>query len=118
MEVQSALNQKRLEFMGVISIKDIQFVEDFFGDNRLLVSSIIAVARSVDCASLELTCELIDLGGGDGGSLMMVAWLVAWTSWLVLVVAAVGVSAGWAVVFLGGMMGNEGVSRRRVEVSI
>ena len=35
---------------------------DFFGDDRLLVSSVIAVARSAGCASLELTCELVDPG--------------------------------------------------------
>ena len=52
-------------------------VADFFGDDRLLVSSIIAVARLVGCASLELTCKLVN-PGGDGGSSMMVAWPVAW----------------------------------------
>ena len=61
--------------MGVRPIEDIWLV-DFFRDNRLLDSSVIAVARSVGCASLESTCELIDLGGGDGGSLMMVACVV------------------------------------------
>ena len=115
-EVQSALNQKGGDFTGVGSIKDIPFV-DFFREDRLLVSKVIAVVRSVGCASLELTCELIDPGGGDGSSSMMVPWLVAWASWLVLVVA-VGVSAVWVVIFLGGMMGNEGVSRRQVEVSV
>ena len=85
--------------------------EDFFGDDRLLVSSIIAAARLVGCASSESTCKLIDLGGGDGDSSTMVAWPVACASWLVLVVVVV-VSAGWVVVFLGGMMGDEGVSRR------
>ena len=82
---------------------------DFFRDDRLLDSSMIAVARSVGCASLESTCELVDPGGGDGGSSMMVAWPVAWASWLVLVVA-VGVSAAGAVgavVFLGGMVKDE-----------
>ena len=59
-------------------------IVDFFGDNRLLDSSMIAVARSAGCASSELTCELIDPGGGDGGSSMMVVWPVAWASWLVL----------------------------------
>ena len=100
------MNQKRLEFTGVRSVKDVQFV-DFFGDDRLLVSSVIAMARSVGCASLELTCKLIDLGGGDGGSSMMVAW----ASWLVLVVV-VGVSVDGAVVFLGGMVEDEKVSSR------
>ena len=47
----------------------------------------------------------------------MVAWPVAGASWLVLVVA-VGVSVGWVVVFLEGMMGDEWVSRRQVEVSV
>ena len=50
----------------------------------------------------------------------MVAWPVAWASWLVLVVA-VGVSAVGvvgAVVFLGGMMEDEKVSSRQVEVSV
>ena len=82
---------------------------DFFRDDRLLDSSMIAVARSAGCASLESTCELVDPGGGDGGSSMMVAWPVAWASWLVLVVA-VGVSAAGAVgavVFLGGMVKDE-----------
>ena len=51
---------------------------DFFRDNRLLDNSVIAAARSAGCASLESTCELIDPGGGDGGSSMMVAWPVAW----------------------------------------
>ena len=95
-------------------------VADFFRDNRLLDSSVIAVARSVGYASLELTCELVDLGGGDGGSSTMVAWPVAWASWLVLVVA-VGVlvaCAVGAVVFLGGMVKDETVSSRRVEVSV
>ena len=79
------IEPKRLEFMGVRPVEDIWFV-DFFGDDRLLDSSVIAVARSVSCASSELTCTLINLGGGDGGSSTMVAWPVAWASWLVLVV--------------------------------
>ena len=93
---------------------------DFFGDDRLLDSSVIAVARSVGCASLELTCELIDLGGGDGDSSMMVAWPVAWASWLVLVVAVGVLAAGavGAVVFLVGMVKDETASSRRVEVSV
>ena len=60
-------------------------------DDRLLVSSVIAAARSAGCASSESTCRLVDPGGGDGGSSTMVAWPVAWASWLVLVVV-VGVS--------------------------
>ena len=87
---------------------------DFFRDDRLLDSSMIAAARLVGCASSESTCELINLGGGDGGSSTMVAWPVAWASWLELVVA-VGVSAACAVgavVFLGGMVRNEMVSSR------
>ena len=99
------MNQKRLEFTGVRPIKDIQLA-DFFGDDRLLDSSVIAVARSAGCASLESTCELVDPGGRDGGSSTMVVWPVAWASWLVLVVV-VGVSAAGAVgavVFLGGMV--------------
>ena len=105
--------------MGVRPVKDIRLV-DFFRDNRLLDSSVIAAARSAGCASLELTCELIDPGGGDGGSSTMVVWPVAWASWLVLVVA-VGVVAACvvgAVVFLGGMVKDEMVSSRRVEVSV
>ena len=105
--------------MGVGPIEDIWLV-DFFGDDRLLDSSMIAVARSVGCASLESTCKLIDLGGVDGGSSTMVVWPVAWASWLVLVVV-VGVSAVGvvgAVVFLGGMVKDEMVSSRRVEVSV
>ena len=89
-------------------------VVDFFRDNRLLDSSVIAVARSAGCASSELTCEPINPGGGDGGSSTMVVWPVAWASWLVLVVA-VGVSAVGvvgAVVFLGGMVKDETVSSR------
>ena len=107
------MNQKRLEITGVGPVKDI-WLADFFGDDRLLDSNVIAVARSVRCASLESTCELINLGGGDGGSSTMVAWPVAWASWLVLVVA-VGVSAACAVgavVFLGGMVKDETVSSR------
>ena len=99
------MNQKGLEFTGVGPIKDIQLA-DFFGDDRVLDSSVIAVGRSVGCASSELTCKLVDPGGGDGGSSMMVAWPVAWASWLVLVVA-VGVSVAGvvgAVDFLGGMV--------------
>ena len=87
---------------------------DFFGDNRLWVSSVIAAARLAGCASSKLTCRLINPGGGDGGSSMMVAWPVAWASWLELVVA-VGVSEACvvgAVVFLGGMVKNEMVSSR------
>ena len=101
--------------MGVRPIKDIRLV-DFFRDNRLWVSSMIAAARSVGCASSKSTCRLIDPGGGDGGSSTMVAW----ASWLELVVA-VGVSvvcAVGAVVFLGGMVKNEMVSSRQVEVSV
>ena len=89
-------------------------VADFFRDNRLWVSSMIAAARLVGCASLKSTCGLIDPGGGDGGSSTMVAWPVAWASWLELVVA-VGVSAACvvgAVFFLGGMVKNETVSSR------
>ena len=85
---------------------------DFFGDDRLLVSSIIAAARLVGCASSESTCKLIDPGGGDGSSSTMVAWLVAWASWLVLVVAV------RAVVLLGCMVEDEKVSSRYVEVSV
>ena len=62
--------------MGVRPIEDIRLM-DFFGDDRLLDSSMIAAARSVGCASLESTCELVDPGGGDGGSSTMVAWPVA-----------------------------------------
>ena len=99
------MNQKGLEFTGVGPVKDI-WLADFFGDNRLLDSSVIAVARLAGCASSESTCKLVDLGGGDGCSLMMVVWPVAWASWLVLVVA-VGVSVAGvvgAVDFLGGMV--------------
>ena len=113
------MNQKGLEFTGVGPIEDIQLA-DFFVDDRLLDSSVIAAARSAGCASSELTCELVNLGGGDGGSSTMVAWPVAWASWLVLVVA-VGVSvagAVGAVVFLGVMVKDEMVSSRRVEVSV
>ena len=113
------MNQKRLEFTGVGPVEDI-WLADFFGDNRLWVSSVIAVARSVGCASSKLTCGLVDPGGGDGGSSMMVVWPVAWASWLELVVA-VGVlvaCAVGAVVFLGGMVKNETVSSRQVEVSV
>ena len=107
------MNQKRLEFTGVGPVEDIWLV-DFFVDDRLLKSSVIAVARSVGCASSESTCKLIDLGGGDGSSSTMVVWPVAWASWLVLVVA-VGVSAAGAVgavVFLGGMVKDGMVSSR------
>ena len=95
-------------------------VADFFGDNRLLDSSVIATARSAGCALSESTCELVDPGGGDGGSSMMVVWPVAWASWLVLVVAVVvsAVGAVGAVVFLGGMVKDETVSSRQVEVSV
>ena len=93
---------------------------DFFGDDRLLDSSVIAAARSAGCASSELTCELVDLGGGDGGSSTMVAWPVAWASWLVLVVVVGVLAAGavGAVDFLGGMVKDEMVSSRQVEVSV
>ena len=99
------MNQKGLEFTGVGPVKDI-WLADFFGDDRLLDSSVIAAARLVGCASSESTCELVDLGGGDGGSSTMVAWLVAWVSWLVLVVAVEVLVAGVVgdVVFLGGMV--------------
>ena len=103
--------------MGVRPVEDI-WLMDFFGDDRLLDSSVIAAARSVGCASLESTCELVDPGGGDGGSSMMVVWPVAWASWLMLVVA-VGVSVAGvvgAVVFLGGMVKDGPVSSRQVEV--
>ena len=93
---------------------------DFFGENRLLDSSVIAAARSAGCAASESTCKLVNPGGGDGGSSTMVVWPVACASWLVLVVA-VGVSAAGmvgAVVFLGGMVRDEMVSSRRVEVSV
>ena len=96
------------------SLQTLVHIADFFGDDRLLDSSMIAAARLVGCASLELTCELVDPGGGDGGSSTMVAWPVAWASWLVLVVV-VGVSvvgAVGAVVFLGDMVEDEKVSSR------
>ena len=87
---------------------------DYFRDDRLLDSSVIAVVRSAGCASSESTCELVNPGGGDGGSSMMVAWPVAWASWLVLVVAVAVSVAGvvGAVVFLGGMVKDEMVSSR------
>ena len=93
---------------------------DFFRDDRLLDSSVIAAARLAGCASSESTCELINPGGGDGGSSTMVVWLVAWSSWLVLVVVVGVLTAGavGAVVFLGGMVKDEMVSSRRVEVSV
>ena len=99
--------------MGVRLVKDI-WLTDFFRDDRLLDSSVIVAARLAGCASLESTCELVNLGGGDGGSSMMVAWPVAWASWLVLVVAVGASVAGavGAVVFLGGMVKNETVSSR------
>ena len=99
--------------MGVGPIEDIQLT-DFFGDDRRWVSSVIATARSAGCAPSELTCELINPGGGDGGSSMMVAWPVAWASWLVLMVAAgvLAVCVVGAVVFLGGMVKDEMVSSR------
>ena len=96
------------------SLQTLVHVADFFGDDRLLDSSMIAAATLVGCASSELTCELVDPGGGDGGSSTMVAWPVAWASWLVLVVV-VGVSvvgAVGAVVFLGDMVEDEKVSSR------
>ena len=107
------MNQKGLEFTGVGPIEDI-WLADFFGDDRLLDSSVIAAARSAGCASLELTCELVDPGGGDGGSSTMVVCPVAWASWLVLVVAVGVLAAGvvGAVVFLGGMVKDETVSSR------
>ena len=70
------MNQKGLEFMGIRPVEDIQLA-DFFRDDRLLDSSVIAAARLAGCASSELTCELVDPGGGDGGSSTMVAWPVA-----------------------------------------
>ena len=107
--------------MGVGPVEDIQsssqtlvHAADFFRDDRLWVSSVIAVVRSAGCASLKSTCGLVDPGGGDGGSSTMVAWPATWASWLELVVA-VGVSAACAVgavVFLGGMVRNEMVSSR------
>ena len=95
------MNQKGLEFTGVGPIEDIQLA-DFFGDNRLWVSSVIAAARLAGCASSKLLCGLIDPGGGDGGSSTMVAW----TSWLelVVVVGVLAACAVGAVVFLGGMV--------------
>ena len=74
----------------------------------------ISATRSAGCASLELTCEPINPGGGDGGSSTMVAWPVAWASWLVLVVAVKVsvIGAVGAVVFLGGMVKDEMVSSR------
>ena len=93
---------------------------DFFRDDRLWVSSVIAAVRSAGCASLKSTCRFVNPGGGDGGSSMMLAWPVAWASWLVLVVV-VAVSAACAVgavVFLGGMVKNETVSSRQVEVLV
>ena len=91
---------------------------DFFGDDRLWVSSMIAAARLVGCASSKSTCGLVDPGGGDGGNSTMVAWPVAWASWLVLVVVGgvLAACAVGAVVFLGGMVKDEMVSNRRVEV--
>ena len=89
-------------------------VVDFFRDDRLWVSRVIAAARSAGCASFKSTCGLVNPGGGDGGSSTMVVWPVAWASWLELVVA-VGVSAACAVgavVFLGGMVTDEMVSSR------
>ena len=79
---------------------------DFFWDNRLWVSSMIAAARSAGCTSSKSTCGLVDPGGGDGGSSTMVAW----ASWLelVVVVGVLAVCAVGAVVFLGGMVKRNG----------
>ena len=89
-------------------------VADFFRDDRLWVSSVIAVATSVGCASSKLTCGLVDPGGGDGGSSTLVAWPVAWASWLelVVVVRVLAACVVGAVVFLGGMVKDEMVSSR------
>ena len=83
---------------------------DFFRDDRLWVSSMIAAARSAGCASLKSTCGLVNPGGGDGGSSTMVAW----ASWLelVVVVGVLAVCVVGAVVFLGGMVKNGMVSSR------
>ena len=110
------MNQKRLEFIPLKTSgsRTLVHVVDFFGDDRLWVSSMIAAVRSVGCGSSKWTCGLVNLGGGDGGSSTMVAWPVAWASWLELVVA-VGVLAACvvgAVVFLGGMVTDEMVSSR------
>ena len=90
-------------------------MEDFFREDRLLVSKLIAAARSVGGALLESTCKLIDPGVGNGGSSTMcrLVWSVAWASLLVLVVVVVVVvDLGMSVVFLGGMTGSERVSRK------
>ena len=102
-----------MEFTGVRPVKDVWLV-DFFGDDRLLDSSVIAVVRLAGCALLESTCELVSPGGGDGGSSMMVVWPVAWASWLVLVVVVGVLVAGavGAVGFLGGMVKSKMVSNR------
>ena len=43
-------------------------VKDFFREDKLWASKLIAAARSVGGASLELACKPIDPGGGDGSS--------------------------------------------------
>ena len=113
------MNQKGLEFTSVGPIEDIQLMD--FGPCGRLLWGRQALGQQCDCCGevsglcfIEIDCGLVDLGGGDGGSLMMVAWPVAWASWLELVVA-VGVSVACAVgamVFLGGMVKNEMVSSR------
>ena len=96
-------------------------MEDFFREDRLLVSKLIAAARPVGGALLESTCKLIDPGVGNGGSSTMcrLVWSVAWASLLLLlvvVVVVVVVDLGFlvvvSVVFLGGMTGSERVSRK------
>ena len=114
MEVKGALNQKRLELIGVRSIKDIQFM-DFFR-NKPLDSKLIAVARLVGSALSESTSELTNPGGGDGGNSTMcgLAWSVVWASLLELVVVVV-VPMDLVVdlvAFLGCMMGSEKMSSR------
>ena len=44
-------------------------MEDFFREDKLLGSKLIAVARSAGSALLESACEPIE--GGDGGSSTM-----------------------------------------------
>ena len=42
-------------------------IQDFFRVDKLLASALMAAARLAGSSSSELTCELIEPGGGDGG---------------------------------------------------
>ena len=57
-----------LDLSKTSGLQTLVHMEGFFGEDKLLASTLIAVAKSVGSASSESACEPVDPGVGDGGT--------------------------------------------------